>query len=171
MKTLVIFSHSYQTQSVSNVAIADEYAKAGFEVRNLEVLYPNGDIDVAAEQAAVEAADLVIFQHPIFWYNLTPLLKKYLDEVFQYGWAYGGEVSKTAGKKFIHSYTTGAPREKYPTNAEELLSASLKLSATFSGMEFVAGLGKFGQLAMANPNAKEDAIAHAQEVIKFVKGL
>lgn len=171
MKTLVIFSHGYQAQSVSNVAIADEFAKAGFEVRNLEVLYPNGTIDVAVEQAAVEAADVIIFQHPIFWYSLTPMLKKWQDEVQTYGWAYGSETAKMKGKKFIHSYTTGAPREVYSDDAVKDLSASLRLSAGFTGMDFVGSFGKFGQLAMTNPNAKEDAIAYAQEVIAFVKGL
>lgn len=171
MKVLVILSHSYQTQSVSNVAIAEEYTKAGFEVRNLEKLYPEGNIDVAAEQAALESADVVILQHPIFWYNMPPMLKKWMDEVWTYGWAYGSEGTKLAGKKLLHAYTTGGARDKYTDEKIKGLSAPLRASAAFVGMEFLEPMGVFGQLAMANPNAAADARAFAQSVIARIKSL
>jgi glutathione-regulated potassium-efflux system ancillary protein KefF len=44
---------------------------------------------VEAEQALVIASDLVVFQHPIFWYSMPALLKQWLDVVLENGWAYG----------------------------------------------------------------------------------
>jgi glutathione-regulated potassium-efflux system ancillary protein KefF len=60
-------------------------------VRNLETLYGNdvNAIDVAAEQAAYDGVDRVVFIYPTHWFNLTPMLKGYLNEVWQYGWAFG----------------------------------------------------------------------------------
>lgn len=171
MKVLVILSHSYQTQSVSNVAIAEEYAKAGFEIHNLEQLYPDGKIDVAREQAAVEAADLIIFQHPVFWYNMPPMLKKWQDDVQAYGWAYGTGGDKMQGKKFLHAYTTGSPRDKYDDATVRELSASLRTSAAFVGMEWLEPMGAFGHLAMVNPYAEAQARVFAQQVIDRVKSL
>ncbi len=171
MKTLVIFSHSNQEQSVSNKAIAEEYTKAGFEVHNLEMLYPDGKIDVASEQAAVEAADVIVFQHPVFWYSMPPMLKKWQDEVQTYGWAYGSERQAMAGKKFLHVYTTGAPREKYDDDTVKGLSASFRASAGFTGMEWLEPMGAFGHLALVNPNAEAEARAFAVKVIDRIKSL
>ncbi len=61
----------------------------GVEVRDLYALYPDYLIDVAAEQAALAPARLVVWQHPIHWYGMPPLMKLWLDEVFAFGWAYG----------------------------------------------------------------------------------
>ena len=60
-------------------------------VRNLEALYGDNPaaIDVAAEQAAYADADRVVFLYPTHWFNLTPMLKAYLNEVWTYGWAFG----------------------------------------------------------------------------------
>lgn len=171
MKTLVIFSHSYQDQSISNVAIAEEFARAGFEVRNLEQLYPDGVIDVTAEQAALVAADVIIWQHPIFWFNVTPMLKKWQDEVLQYGFAYGTGGDKLHGKKFIHSYTTGSGAEVYAGELGKAISASVLASAGYCGMDIQPVQSAFGHLAMTNPDAADRARQHAQRVIAYVKGL
>ncbi|MDR7379222.1 glutathione-regulated potassium-efflux system ancillary protein KefF [Rhodoferax ferrireducens] len=59
------------------------------EVQDLYANYPDYDIDVAAEQARVEAADLLVLLHPIQWYAMPALQKLWFDEVLTYGWAYG----------------------------------------------------------------------------------
>lgn len=156
---------------MSNVAIAEEYKQAGFELRNLEELYPAGNFDIAAEQAALESADVVILQHPIFWFNMPPTLKCWMDEVWTYGWACGSEGDKLAGKKLLHAYTAGSARDKYTDEEIKGLSAPLRGSAAYVGMEFLEPMGIFGQNAMANPNAAADARAFAQSVIARIKSL
>lgn len=172
MKTVVIFSHSYQSDSVSNVAIADVLSKAeGFEVRNLEQLYPNGVIDVAAEQAALVDADVVVFQHPIFWFSVTPMLKKWMDEVLQYGFAYGPNGDKLHGKKFIHSYTTGSGSDVYGAELRQIVSASVLQSARYCGMDVQDVHGAYGHLAITNSDAADRARAHAEALIARVAAL
>ena len=66
------------------------------EVRDLYALYPDYLIDVAAEQARWRDAQLVVWQHPIHWYGMPPLLKLWVDEVLAFGWAYGPGGTRAA---------------------------------------------------------------------------
>ena len=58
-------------------------------VRDLYSLYPDYLIDVEAEQALLASAKLIVWQHPIHWYSMPPLMKLWLDDVLSFGWAYG----------------------------------------------------------------------------------
>ncbi|RXL71629.1 flavodoxin family protein, partial [Citrobacter sp. AAK_AS5] len=58
-------------------------------VHDLFAAYPDGVIDVAAEQALVRAHDRIVFQFPLFWFSMPPLLKVWFDQVLGYGFVYG----------------------------------------------------------------------------------
>ncbi|MBT9488653.1 MAG: NAD(P)H-dependent oxidoreductase [Rubrivivax sp.] len=87
--------------------------KAGVEVRDLYALYPDYWIDVAAEQAALAAAKLVVWLHPVHWYGMPPLMKLWLDEVFSFGWAYGPGGQALRGKDLWLVASTGGPQDSY----------------------------------------------------------
>lgn len=59
--------------------------------------------DIAAELAKVEAADLVLFTFPLYWFSVPAILKGWIDRVFVSGRAYGGrriyDRGGFAGKK------------------------------------------------------------------------
>ncbi len=88
-------------------------ARERMAVRDLYALYPDYFIDVAAEQAALAAARLVVWLQPIHWYSMPPLLKLWLDEVFAFGWAYGPGGSALAGKDLWLVASTGGPEDSY----------------------------------------------------------
>ena len=88
-------------------------AAARCQLRDLYALYPDYDIDVAAEQAALQAARLVVWLHPVHWYGMPPLLKLWLDEVFSYGWAYGPGGTQLAGKDLWLVVSTGGTEASY----------------------------------------------------------
>jgi glutathione-regulated potassium-efflux system ancillary protein KefF len=48
-------------------------------VRSLYELYPDFDIDHAAERAVLEKAKLVVWLHPLYRYGLPALMKHWLD--------------------------------------------------------------------------------------------
>lgn len=172
MKTLVISSHSYSAQSVSNTAIREVLAATpGVTVRHIESLYPDYRIDVAAEQAALVEADVVVFLHPMFWFNVPAGLKHYMDEVLQYGFAYGTDGDKLKGKKFLHVLTTGSGADTYDTGLIDALATPIKVSAGFCGMDYVGLLPCYGQLALTNANAAEDAKAFAAKVVEKIQSL
>ena len=71
---------------------------SGVIVRDLYRLYPDYLIDVAAEQALLAQAKLVVWQHPVHWYHMPPLMKLWVDEVLAFGWAYGPGGTALRGK-------------------------------------------------------------------------
>lgn len=83
------------------------------EVRDLYALYPDYLIDVAAEQAALADADLVVWLQPVHWYGMTPLLKLWADEVLAFGWAYGPGGNSLRGKDVWLVASTGGSAEAY----------------------------------------------------------
>jgi len=85
----------------------------GAELRDLYALYPDYYIDVGAEQAALAAARLVVWLHPIHWYSMPPLMKLWLDEVFAFGWAYGPGGEALRGKDLWLVASTGGPAQSY----------------------------------------------------------
>jgi NAD(P)H dehydrogenase (quinone) len=73
--------------------------------------------DLEAELAKLEAADLVIWQFPLWWFGLPAILKGWVDRVFAMGRAYGGgrvyDTGMFKGKRALLSLTTGGPEDAY----------------------------------------------------------
>lgn len=124
--TLVVIAHPDLTGSSRvNRRWAEKLAKHPdeFDVRDLYALYPSGVLDeagIAAERAALEAHDIIIFQFPVYWYSAPALLRTWTDEVYGFGWAYGGEDAapgepgrKLAGKKFAVAMCAGDIEANY----------------------------------------------------------
>ncbi len=82
-------------------------------VRDLYSLYPDYLIDVPAEQALLAQASLVVWQHPIHWYSMPPLMKLWVDDVLSFGWAYGPGGTALRGKDLWLVATTGGPEDSY----------------------------------------------------------
>jgi glutathione-regulated potassium-efflux system ancillary protein KefF len=113
---LVLVSHPQQQHSSVNRSLlqaVQRSALARVESRDLYALYPDYLIDVAAEQDALASASLVVWQHPIHWYGMPPLMKLWLDEVFTFGWAYGPGGDRLRGKDLWLVASTGGPAESY----------------------------------------------------------
>jgi glutathione-regulated potassium-efflux system ancillary protein KefF len=117
---LVLVAHPELEQSranrrLMNAALALQSAgPAGrVEVRDLYALYPDYLIDVAVEQAALASARLIVWQQPIHWYGMPPLLKLWVDDVLAFGWAYGPGGTALRGKDLWLVATTGGPEDSY----------------------------------------------------------
>jgi len=121
MKTLIMVIHPDIASSVINKRWVDELGKhpEKYEVRLLHQLYPDGKIDVAAEQKLIEQYDKIVFQFPFYWFNCPPLFKQWLDEVLTYGWAYGSKSGyKVAGKKIALALSVGIDEHEYHSAAK-----------------------------------------------------
>lgn len=63
---LIIYAHPYPNKShVNREMLKRATSQPGVTVRALYKLYPDFDVDVQAEQQAVEQSDLVVLQHPL----------------------------------------------------------------------------------------------------------
>lgn len=111
---LLVFAHPYPDKSRANRVLLDAVRDLeGLSLRSLYDLYPGFDIDVQAEQAALERAQVVIWQHPIYWYAPPGLLKHWFDSVLLRGWAYGDGGNALRGKRCLWVTTTGGEPAAY----------------------------------------------------------
>lgn len=86
---------------------------AGVTINDLYEQYPTFDVDVRAEQARLLAHDVVVFQHPFFWYSVPALLKQWQDLVLEHGWAYGAGGLALRRKLTFNAITAGGPASAY----------------------------------------------------------
>jgi len=84
-------------------------------VNDLYELYPDFDIDVDREQELLLGHEVVILQHPFYWYSSPAMIKQWEDLVLEHGWAYGREGNALAGKTMLNAMTAGGPQEAYQT--------------------------------------------------------
>ena len=116
-KILVISGHPHLDRSNMNAAILesleDKFNGDILEVRRLDELYPDFNIDAKAEQEALVDADIIVLQFPIYWYNVPSLLKKWIEDVLEYGFAYGSSGTALHGKKLLLSFTAGSGVDVY----------------------------------------------------------
>ncbi len=109
----VIAAHPNWRDSRVNRLLRDAALKLGrVQVCDLYARYPDYDIDIAAEQARLSAARLIVWLHPIHWYSMPALMKLWVDDVLTYGWAYGGGTA-LAGKDVWLVASTGGSQEAY----------------------------------------------------------
>lgn len=163
-KVLVISGHPDLDLSLANRTIlgdlSDE-AGVSIETRYLDRLYPDFKVDVAAEQAALITADVIVWQFPFHWYALPALLKKWVDDVLVFGFAHGKGGDKLRGKKLILSFTTGAPEAAYAHGeamsytVEEFLPP-LRQTATLCGLDLQAPIYSAGMRYIAGVSSDDE---------------
>ena len=168
---VVYFAHLDIERSVINRALRDAVCDLpGVDFRDLLELYPDFFIDVATEQAILRDADLIVFQHPIYWYAAPAIYKHFVDTVLASGFAYGSSGSALQGKDFLLAVSTGAPAEEYQADGihgypfEEVLRP-MEQTAHFCGMRFLPPLVLHG-----GQNLARDVIdAHAAGYRRLLK--
>ena len=119
MKTLVVIAHpSIETSIVNKRWIKElkQYPEK-YTVHELYKAYPEGKIDVEKEQKLIETHGSLILQFPIYWFNCPPLLKRWLDDVLTYGWAYGSNGGdRLVNRKVALAVSAGAKQSDYSAN-------------------------------------------------------
>jgi glutathione-regulated potassium-efflux system ancillary protein KefF len=160
MKTLIIVSHPYPDNSNSIKSLENAVKGiTGTTVRNLETLYGDdiNNFDIAAEQLAYQGADRVVFMFPVHWFNLTPMLKAYLNAVWSYGWAFGPEGTALKNKEMLVIATAGATEFTYSkqglinSTIEEVLTP-MKSSALYVGMTYAQPIAFYEAM---NPSSEK----------------
>lgn len=139
---VVVFAHPYPDRSRAGRGLLEAVRDLrGVEVRSLYARYPDFAIDVEAEQAALLAAGVVVWQHPLYWYGAPAMLTLWFEKVLAHGWAYGRGGTQVRGKRVLWVTTTGAPATGYARGQmhghpfEEFVPG-IEQIATFCGMRW-----------------------------------
>ena len=171
---VVIVAHPQIEQSRANrrlmqaaATVRPGSAASKVDVRDLYALYPDYLIDVTAEQAALAAARLVVWQHPIHWYHMPPLMKLWVDEVLAFGWAYGPGGDALRKKDLWLVATTGGPEDSYRPDSYnryffDAFLPPYEQTAALCGMRFLPPLLLHG----AHKTSDADIHAHADVYVE-----
>jgi len=141
--TLVIHAHPRPRHSVVTQALFDALAsQQDTTLRSLYALYPDYDIDVAAEQEALSQADLVIWLSPVHWYSVPALMKHWFDQVLTHGWAYGHGARALRGKTVWWVASAGGAEATYAPSGAHMRPfadyvAPMEHTARFCGMHWL----------------------------------
>jgi glutathione-regulated potassium-efflux system ancillary protein KefG len=113
-RVLILFAHPALRRSrVNRRMIEAVRGLDGVVVNDLYEAYPELDIDVEREQRLLEQHDVVVFQHPFYWYSSPAILKEWQDLVLEHGWAYGRDGRALEGKLLLSVITAGGGEEAY----------------------------------------------------------
>ena len=142
-RILILFAHpALEKSRIHRRLLGSIPALPGIALHDLYELYPDFDIEVTEEQELLVRHDLIIVQHPLFWYSTPPLLKQWEDLVLEHGWAYGSQGHALRGKQWLSLITTGGGASAYQQaglnhyTMREFL-APLEQTARLCGMNYL----------------------------------
>jgi len=113
-KILILFAHPRLERSLNNsLLIKNIPANPDITFNDLYERYPDFNIDIDYEKKLLADHQIIIWQHPFYWYSAPPLLKQWIDLVLEFGWAYGPGGIELQGKTVFNSITSGGQRSAY----------------------------------------------------------
>lgn len=157
-RVLVNFIHPAVEKSRVNVQLARVAQEIpGVTFRDLYERYPDLHIDVKEEQKLLLEHDVIVFQHPFYWYSAPSLLKEWCDLVLEFGWAYGEGGEKLENKYWAHAITTGGPAASYAADGYNRFTmrqflAPFDQTAYLCGMDFLEPHVEHGVLRVSEPS-------------------
>lgn len=143
-RILVLFAHPVLERSRVNRRLVDAAREIkGVHVHDLYEAYPSMHLNVKREQALLDEHDVIIFQHPFYWYSTPAILKEWQDLVLEHNWAYGSKGKHLVGKITFNALTTGGPEQAYkPEGMNRFtirqLLAPYEQTANLCGMRYLA---------------------------------
>jgi len=163
-KVLVLLAHPNFKDSRGNKALVDAVQNLlCVTLHNLYDAYPDWTIDVEFEQQQLKQHDLIVLQFPLQWYSVPPLLKKWMDDVLTYGFAFGASGTALKGKDLMPVVTTGGLSEMYVAGGAINFSIGeflrpIQQTAAYCGMNYQSPFVVYGFLpkALAIPGAITD---------------
>jgi len=145
----------------------------GVTIHDLYRCYPDFFIDVNHEQRLCEEHDIIIFQHPFYWYSTPAIIKEWQDLVLQHGWAYGSEGRALEGKYYFHALTAGGDDTTYHRQGANLFTID-ELLSPFQAMANLCRLQwlpPFAVLGIHRGLPDEQIRSHARDYQRLITAL
>lgn len=109
-----MFAHPRFERSSNNSILVRRIPHVpGITFHDLYEKYPDFIIDLDYEKKLLTEHNIIIWQHPFYWYSCPPLLKQWIDIVLEFGWAYGPGGDALSGKIVFNAITAGGQRSAY----------------------------------------------------------
>ena len=166
IKTLVIVSHPYPERSVMTKGMQQAAESVdGVTVRNLETLYgfDTRAINAELERELTRQNDRIVFMFPTHWFNITPMMKAYLNDVW-------GSVGPGLwqGKEMLLVTTAAGGSSTYGKSGRigvelENVFTPMKASALHAGMTFLTPLAFQAISSSKLPDYQQQLIERLQK--------
>ncbi len=163
---LILFGHPAFKRSTINAALREAVETLdGITIHDLYACYPDFLIDVPHEQQLCESHDIIIFQHPFYWYSTPSIVKEWFDLVLEHAWAYGSTGNALEGKITFQALTAGGSQENYCADGLNLftsreLTAPFQATANLCGMDW---LPPFAVLGIHQGLPEKERLRHAED--------
>jgi glutathione-regulated potassium-efflux system ancillary protein KefG len=167
-RVLINFAHPALEKSRVHTQLLRVIKKIpGITFNDLYEQYPDLDINVAREQKLLEQHDMILMQHPFYWYSAPAIVKQWIDLVLEHGWAYGHTGKALQGKYFGNIISAGGSETSYQPDGhhghtihEFLLPFSQ--TAKLCNMQYVAPYVIYGVHRQDTSDIKDDAAVLGQ---------
>lgn len=170
-RVLILFAHpALERSRVHSRLVAHIKHLDGITFHDLYEAYPDFDIDVKQEQQLLLAHDVIVWQHPFYWYSCPALIKQWLDLVLEHGWAYGSKGKMLTGKRAFNAISCGGTVQAYSKTGRnrftirELL-APFDQTAVLCNMTYMPPFAILGTHRLEKPDIGLQAVQYEQLLI------
>jgi glutathione-regulated potassium-efflux system ancillary protein KefG len=168
IRILILFAHpALEKSRVHRRLIRSLPDLPSITLNDLYEAYPDLDVDIRREQALLLEHDLVVLQHPFYWYSTPPILKQWQDLVLEHGWAYGSGGTALRGKRMLNVLSAGGPMDAYHQEGynrftvRELL-APVEQTARLCGMRYLPPYVVWGSHRLGDDEIAREADRYAE---------
>ena len=170
---VVIHAHPYPRRSRACAALVQAIQKLpDLEVRSIYDLYPDLDLDAAAEQKALQRARLIVWLHPLYWYSVPALMKLWMERVLARGWAYGDGGTALHGKDCLWVTTSGGDEQAYSPEGRHHrafaeFAAPVEQTARYCGMRWLEPFAVHGTHILNDEELRAKAHALRARILEW----
>jgi glutathione-regulated potassium-efflux system ancillary protein KefG len=163
MKVLVLFAHPrFETSIVQRKLLDQARGMDTVTIHDLYQSYPDFHIDVEAEKSRLIEHDVIILQHPFYWYSVPAIVKEWLDLVLEFNWAYGPSGTALHGKFLMSVLSTGGDEHAYHPHGRnrfpiDSFLSPLNQTAHLCGMGWLRPFIVFSGRRMSSAELDEEA--------------
>jgi glutathione-regulated potassium-efflux system ancillary protein KefG len=175
-KILVLFAHPRFERSLNNAILLSKIPKVPeITFHDLYEKYPDFNIDIEFEKKLLTEHQIIVWQHPFYWYSAPPLLKQWIDLVLEFGWAYGPGGNALHNKIIFSSITTGGQRSAYSKEGynrytvQELL-APFDQTAVLCKMTYLPPFVIHGTHHITKEEIEKVSVQYQMILERFIKG-
>ena len=146
-------------QGLENVTFHDLYEE-----------YPDFHINEPREHDLLDQHDVIVFQHPLYWYTCPSLLTEWIDLVFSPGWAFGPNGGRLEGKTLLSAISVGVGGEFYRDSDYDKRYPVSYFMLPFEQIAFQCGMKYLQPLIFKNTRTANavDISSHAEKYRQMI---
>ena len=105
---LILYAHPRHHLSRVHAALRTQVEHLeGVTLCDLYEHYPDFLINIPHQQKLLREHEIIVLQHPLYWYSSPALIKEWLDVVLEHGFAYGKNGTALQGKYLLQVVSSG----------------------------------------------------------------